>query len=135
MPHQESVRRQESESEASSDRQQIRVWNVGTGSWTAIPELKTFSGTAWYEAEFDLRDLAGRYELDLGDIREIAEVELNGEPLGVRLWPPYHFNATPALKPGGNRLRIGVTNTRANELTDNTLLSGMLRPVRLVRSD
>ncbi|MCP5115645.1 MAG: hypothetical protein GY953_32870, partial [bacterium] len=94
-----------------------------------------FSGTAWYETEFELADLSGRYHLDLGDVREIAAIELNGNSLGVRLWPPYRFDATSALKPGANHLRIGVTNTRANELTDDKLPSGLLGPVKLVRSD
>jgi len=72
--------------------------------------------------------------LDLGEVREFAEVEVNGQQVGVRLWPPYRFDITGALKKGNNRLRIGVTNTRANELTDEKLSSGLIGPVRLLVS-
>lgn len=36
---------------------------------------------------------------------------------------------------GINTIRIGVTNTRANELTDEKLPSDLLGPVRLLKSE
>ena len=94
--------------------------------------MAKFSGTGWYEIEIDLAKVSDLVELDLGDVREIAQLEVNGKPVDVRLWPPYRFDVTTTLKPGKNRVRIGVTNTRANELTDEQLPSGLVGPVQLL---
>lgn len=67
-------------------------------------------------------------------MRELATLEVNGQRVGVRLWPPYRFDITGALDRGANRIRIGVTNTRANELSDEQLPSGLIGPVRLLVS-
>ena len=48
--------------------------------------------------------------LDLGTVKEIAEVSVNGQP-AVLLWrPPYRADVTGALKPGPNRIEVKVTN-------------------------
>ena len=115
---------------ARHDFEQIEL-----GDWTRLPGAAEFSGTGWYERELPLEFAAGeKVTLDLGDVREFAVVEVNGQRVGVRLWPPYRFDITGALKPGTNRIRIGVTNTRANELTAEKLPSGLIGPVRLLAS-
>ena len=44
--------------------------------------------------------------LDLGAVKEIAEVEVNGKAIGGILWkPPFIVDVTPALKPGSNDVR------------------------------
>jgi hypothetical protein len=96
--------------------------------------MESFSGTEWYTATFDAPALpeGARVLIDCGDVRESAEISRNGRPAGVRLWPPYRVDATALLKPGANEIRIGVTNTRSNELTRMKQPSGLFGPVRLV---
>ena len=49
---------------------------------------------------------ARRILLDLGVVKEIAEVEVNGKPVGGILWkPPFVADVTEALKPGDNELK------------------------------
>jgi hypothetical protein len=80
-------------------------------SWTAHPDsgVKYFSGTATYAAELDVPRESfargGRLVLDLGQVREIAEVTVNGKQIGGVLWkPPYAADVTGALRPGRNHV-------------------------------
>ncbi|HWM09317.1 MAG TPA: discoidin domain-containing protein, partial [Solirubrobacteraceae bacterium] len=101
------------------------------GSWTDVEPA--FSGTASYEREVDLdaATLAGRrWTLDLGDVRDVAEVTVNGRELPARLWAPYALDVTGALLPGSNTIAVRVTNTGANARGE-PLASGLLGPVAL----
>jgi hypothetical protein len=92
--------------------------------------------------------------LDLGDVKNLAEVRLNGTNLGV-LWAlPFRVDVTKAVKATGNELQVEVVNfwpnriigdqflaperrfTRTNirKLTKDTPLmeSGLLGPVRIL---
>ena len=61
-------------------------------------------------------------ELDLGDVREIARVRVNGRDLGCRIMPTYRFRVPPKLlKLGDNCLEVEVTNLGANRLRWNDL--------------
>ncbi|WP_248927519.1 hypothetical protein [Paenibacillus hamazuiensis] len=79
------------------------------GDWRTALCLPHHSGAVEYETVFEAPAL-DEGELDLGHVRGTAEVWLDGEPLGVRLWRPYRF-ALPQLAGGRHRLRIRVTNT------------------------
>jgi hypothetical protein len=101
------------------------------GSWTAI--APGFSGSATYEREIvlDSATLAGRrWTLDLGDVRDVAEVTLNGRDLPPRLWAPYRLDVTGALRPGRNTIHVQVTNTGANA-RGQARPSGLLGPAAL----
>lgn len=101
------------------------------GSWTAF--APAFSGSATYERAVDLAPatLAGRrWTLDLGDVRDVAEVTVNGRVLAPRLWPPYRLDVSGALRPGRNTIRVQVTNTGANAHGE-ARPSGLLGPVAL----
>jgi hypothetical protein len=97
-------------------------------SWTdnADPDVKYFSGTATYTK--DVRAAASWFRtgehlyLDLGKVRDIAEVEVNGKPVGLVWAPPYRLDVTSALKPGMNRLQISVTNEWTNRIVGDRLL-------------
>ena len=54
--------------------------------------------------------------IDLGDVKNLAEVTVNGKPLGIVWHAPYRIDATSALKPGANELSIRVTNAWVNRL-------------------
>jgi len=102
------------------------------GSWTGLD--RSYSGDGVYEKTFTLsaEDLAPgrRALLELGDVRDVAEVEINGRRLGRLLWRPYRVDATEALKAGENVVRVTVTNTPANA-HGGAQPSGLLGPVRL----
>lgn len=88
-------------------------------SWTSLPDSAVyFSGTARYSLSFDLpvTSRAGQdLLLDLGDVREVAEVRMNGQPLGTAWSIPFRLTVPSALlKPTDNRLEIDVTNLSAN---------------------
>jgi hypothetical protein len=132
--------------------------------WTRRPEdgVRFYSGTATYVKTFDLPEgLApsvskSRPFLDLGDVRQLAEVRLNGKALGVLWASPFRVEVTGALEAAGNRLEIEVVNfwpnrvigdqqlppaerrTRTNirKLTKETPLveSGLLGPVRILEA-
>jgi hypothetical protein len=72
--------------------------------------LKKFSGLLFYEATLPVKNIQGRMALDLGTVHSAAEVWVNGKSCGKRLWGPYVFDVTAALKPGDNQLRILVAN-------------------------
>lgn len=91
-------------------------------SWSAHrdPGVRYFSGTASYGKDFALPANSlvpgRRWWLDLGAVEVIAEVALNGHPLGVLWKPPYRVDATDALKAGQNALEIKVVNRWPNRL-------------------
>jgi hypothetical protein len=58
-----------------------------------------------------------RIELDLGAVKEMAEVIVNEQPVGDVLWkPPYRVDITPALQRGTNRVEVRVTNLWPNRM-------------------
>jgi hypothetical protein len=97
-------------------------------SWTAssIPGVKYFSGTAAYIKDLDAPAAwfhPGRHlYLDLGTVRDIAQVQVNGKSAGLVWAPPYLVDVTNALKPGVNHLRIEVTNEWTNRIVGDHVL-------------
>jgi hypothetical protein len=98
-------------------------------SWTenADPGVKYFSGTAIYTRDFDLpADLPGSGRelwLDLGVVKNLAEVSLNGKSLGILWKPPFQVNVTAVIRPGPNTLEIKVTNLWPNRLIGDEQLA------------
>lgn len=79
--------------------------------------IKYYSGTAVYTKCFDYKDvLSGSLFLDLGLVKNIARVWLNGKDLGTIWTSPWRVDITHALKSGENELKIEVTNLWANRL-------------------
>ena len=91
-------------------------------SWTEHADrgVKYFSGTAVYTKNIDLpAELFGdgkSLRLDLGAVKNIAEVFVNGKPLGILWKPPFCVDITEAVKLGTNKLEIKVTNLWPNRL-------------------
>lgn len=136
----------------------ISVDQLVSWSDSADPGIKYFSGTATYAASFDVPAnwlvSGARLWLDLGEVKNLAEVAVNGKPLGTVWKTPFRIDATEALKPGANALEIKVANLWVNRLigdkqpgvtktytytavefykADSPLLpSGLLGPVRVV---
>ncbi|MGI9072601.1 MAG: glycosyl hydrolase [Bryobacteraceae bacterium] len=92
-------------------------------SWTTSTEdgVKYFSGTATYTKELKAPknwfSPGAKVMLDLGTVKEIAELSVNGKPVGGILWkPPFQVDVTGMLKPGANRIDIKVTNLWPNRI-------------------
>jgi len=87
-------------------------------SWTDAPRTRHFSGTGRYEMEFDLPAdrLASdaRMILDLGAVGDVAEVQLNGQSVGVAWMTPYRLDITRAAHAGKNKLVVLVTDQLVN---------------------
>jgi hypothetical protein len=60
--------------------------------------------------------LGGHLWIDLGDVKNLADVAVNGKPLGTVWHAPYRVDVTSALKPGANEVTIKVTNAWVNRL-------------------
>lgn len=86
--------------------------------WTNRPEpgIRYYSGTAVYEKEFEISKTSERLFLDLGDVKNLADVRVNGKSIGIAWKPPFRLEITKAVKPGKNKLEIRVTNLWPNRL-------------------
>jgi len=60
--------------------------------------------------------------MDLGDVRELAEIFVNGESAGVVWKPPFRADISSFLKPGKNELKIEVLNLWINRLSGDMKL-------------
>jgi hypothetical protein len=54
--------------------------------------------------------------LDLGEVREIAQVRLNGQSLGCLWKKPFQIALNSSAKPGSNQLEVEITNFWPNRL-------------------
>ena len=92
------------------------------GSWTTNADagIRYFSGTATYIRDFEVpkHRLGGDrlHYLDLGKVKNLAEVVVNGQSAGILWKPPFRLDVTRLLKPGENRMEIKVTNLWVNRM-------------------
>ena len=98
-------------------------------SWTDsdLEGVKYFSGIATYHKKFDI---PGEYisdemiiSLNMGKVREVVEIYVNGEDMGILWKPPYQMDITRAIQAGENTLTLEVANTWSNRLTGDGLPS------------
>jgi hypothetical protein len=119
-------------------------WTVSFGGWGApvsitLPQLvswtdvddkgvKYFSGVATYANEFKVdagHPASGqRLLLDLGRVRFVGEVYINGTSVGTVWKPPYRLDVTEAVKAGTNQLVVEVANTWSNRLVGDARTEG-----------
>jgi hypothetical protein len=133
--------------------EELIPWNENTERG-----IKYFSGTGTYSKSFEVPDRwlepGTSLWLDLGDVKNLAEVIVNGKSLGIVWKTPFRVDVTKALKKGENKLVIKVTNLWVNRLigdqqpdelnkityttqafyqADSPLLpSGLLGPVQII---
>jgi len=97
-------------------------------SWPDDPRegVKYFSGTATYTKSLRVSQAwlhpGDRILLNLGTVKDVAEVSVNGKPAGELWKAPYQVDVTGMLKPGANRLEIKVTNEWTNRIIGDRLL-------------
>jgi hypothetical protein len=84
--------------------------------WSLDDELRGFSGRGVYTTTFMLpaTSSGSRFILDLGTVRDVAEVKVNGKPAGTMLLRPCRVDVSEVVKPGENALEITVTNALFN---------------------
>jgi len=140
--------------------QSITMDELSDWSRNPDPGVKYFSGVGTYVQTFQAQPewfkKGSRLWIDLGEVRNLAAVAVNGKNLGQTWHAPYRVDATPALKPGANEITIQVVNAWVNRLigdeqpgaakftfavvkpykADSRLLpSGLLGPVTVIRDD
>ena len=120
--------------------------------WVKRPEdgIKGYSGMAIYRKSFDLTPEASlgsspasdlrplisasptRLFLDLGTVKEMARIELNGRDLGVVWCPPWRVTLPAGLlKATNNQLVITLANTWNNRLSADAALPAQERLTRV----
>jgi hypothetical protein len=135
----------------------VKLDKLASWSDSADKGVRYFSGSGTYtqtiQAAADWFKPGAKLWIDLGDVKNLAEVTVNGKPLGIVWHAPYLVDATRALKAGANEVTIKVINAWVNRLigdqqpdaatkytfadvkpykADSPLLpSGLLGPVRL----
>lgn len=82
-------------------------------SWTGLPGADHFSGLGTYSASFDLTDTQNLW-LAFTDVREAAEVKVNGQVAGVLWCPPWKLPIDKFLRKGRNTIEITVANLPVN---------------------
>jgi hypothetical protein len=96
----------------------LRLQNLARSE---IERIKYHSGTATYTLAFrcdaDWLRNADEVILDLGNVYNIADVNMNGKQLAYGLWaPPFRVNVKDALRADDNLLTVKVTNAWYNRL-------------------
>jgi hypothetical protein len=123
--------------------------------WSMTDRLKHFSGRGQYTTSLTVPEALfsshSHLILDLGDVKDVAQIRINGKPGPDLLLQPYRADITSLLHSGENMVQITVTNALFNALsangpsanylpeqtdTSNGLLSaGLIGPVRLEQID
>ena len=104
--------------------------------WTQRPEpdIRYYSGAASYQTTFTLPQHAASNApgmvLDLGDVKNLAEVSLNGKNLGVVWMAPYQVDISTAVRIGPNYLEVKIVNLWPNRLIGDQNVSPSERRTR-----
>lgn len=97
----------------------LSPWNENTDNG-----IKYFSGTGTYSktinAPAEWFSKGKEIWIDLGSVKNLAEVFVNGKSMGVAWKTPFRINMTGSLKEGENKLEIKVTNLWVNRLIGDT---------------
>lgn len=91
----------------------------------ADERIKYYSGKAVYTKVFDLKEQVKQGEalyLDLGVVKNICRVELNGKDMGIVWTTPWMVDISDVVKERNNHLRIEVINLWPNRLIGDAAL-------------
>lgn len=86
--------------------------------WSLDSELRGFSGRGTYSTAFTVSaaDADRRLILDLGNVKDVAEIKINGKPVATLLLRPYQIDISAFIQPGQNLLEVAVTNALFNSI-------------------
>ena len=105
-------------------------------AWDKHPDdgINYFSGRATYRKSFELTQAqaARPVRLQLGEVRYIAQVRLNGKDLGVVWTDPWSVDLTGLVQPGRNEMEIAVVNTWVNRLIGD---AGLPKEERITKTN
>jgi hypothetical protein len=94
--------------------------------WNEHPleSIRYFSGTARYSTTFTLTEMQakGLVRLQLDQVKNVAEIRVNGHPLGVLWTAPWSADLSAFVRPGENNLEVDVTNLWVNRLIGDARL-------------
>lgn len=100
---------------ASIKVNELKSWSDNTDAGVKyFSGMGTYTKTITAPAEWFAKDAA--LWLNLGDVKNLAEVIVNGKSLGILWKKPFRVNITSALKPGANTVLVRVTNLWVNRL-------------------
>jgi len=87
-------------------------------SWTDHEDtgVRHFSGTASYRNQFVVGKVGADITLDLGEVRDVAEVIINGKSAGILWTEPFRLNIGDYVHAGENLLEVMITNMWVNRL-------------------
>lgn len=109
---------------------------------TELPDqsMGFYSGRITYDKSFTFR--YGKMNmndkkifLDLGSVKEVAEVWLNNKLLGVSWTGTGRFDITGAIINGDNYLTVKVYNTWSNRITGDAITGGKFTDINILRTD
>lgn len=85
--------------------------------------IKYFSGTATYQKSFTINDESRKTKivLDLGEVRDLAEIFINGKSAGIVWKIPFAVDISQLVKLGENELKIEIVNLWINRMTGDML--------------
>jgi hypothetical protein len=100
--------------------EKVRFDTLADLSKSGADGIKYYSGIVTYTVDFDLpvkpqNKSNTEYYIDLGKVKNIAKIKLNGEDLGIIWTDPWQVKTT-GLKEKGNHLVIEVANLWINRL-------------------
>lgn len=104
--------------------------------WNENPDtgVKYFSGVGTYtktiQAPAEWFRSGQELWLDLGVVKNLAEIILNGESLGIVWKTPFRVNVTKVLKEGENTLGVKITNLWVNRLIGDLQPGATKTPTR-----
>lgn len=104
-------------------------------SWTMFPDdgIKYYSGSAVYEKTFHIKKKKFKQKkviLSLGNLHEMAVVDLNGHRFNLCWAPPYELDVTDYIESGSNTLKVEITNLWPNRLIGDGKLTPSERLTR-----
>ena len=110
-------------------------------SWSEYSDfgVRHFSGVGTYSKSIDLSEELLKENdqiwLDLGEVKELAEVIINGKSLGTLWRPPFRLDVSNHIKKGNNELEIKVVNTWVNRLIGDKKVSKDERVCQIIPTD
>ncbi len=138
----------------------IHLAHLASWSDNSDPAVRYFAGHGTYTKHIDAPaawfKTGAPVLLDLGDVANLAEVSVNGKPLGTVWRAPYRLDVTSAMHPGDNLVEIRVVNLWVNRLIGDAqpnaqkvtftarnpykansplVPAGLLGPVRVLREE